>query len=94
MQASHSRCGARRGGFIRRIREGGFNGIAATTWDGGVMMTSDRLNDGLLSVGILLKLRRGVERETFPVALSSGKRCSTGHMIVGRCDVCIMRSTV
>ena len=64
-----------------KIREVGFSGIAGTTWEEDVLMTSARSNDGVLYVDTWRKSGRTAQAGIWTVDQGSGKPFFTGPMI-------------
>ena len=64
MHLSRCHIGEPKTGFTMKIREAGFNGIAAITWGAVVMMISGKSSAGKICVVMLRKLKETVSLGT------------------------------
>jgi hypothetical protein len=88
MRRSHSQSGKERDGSTTKIRAGGFNGIAAITWDGAVRMTNGKSDVGVQCVVTSLKLRSTVLAKKPSAVLDSDKRYCIGRMTHAKSERC------
>ena len=84
MQAKAARNGRGRAGSTRKIRAGGFSGIAATTWvDEFLRKINGKLPDGEICAGISVRSKLTARKAMRPAVQDSGKRCCIGVTTAG-----------
>jgi hypothetical protein len=78
---NHCRNGERTGGFITKILEDGFSGIAVITWGAAVRMMSGKSNDGAPCGGTLRRSGSIARAEKPSAGPGNVKRFFTGLTI-------------